>query len=193
MPYSFKPKKIMELGKSPGLGIKKLHKTGVTGKGVGIAIIDQALLVDHVEYKDNIKLYEEIHCSDKTAQMHGPTVASIAVGKNTGVAPEADLYYIAETHGTYNDKQFDWDFTWVAKSIDRILGVNKSLPKDNKIRVISISVGWTESQKGYDEVTAAVNRTNGVTARLSQIHSTCNNLAVTLSYNLSLNAANTYT
>ena len=156
MTYSFNPKKIMELGKNPGLGVKKLHKAGVTGKGVGIAIIDQALLVDHVEYKDNLKLYEEIHCSSDTAEMHGPGVASIAVGKTVGVAPKADLYYIAETHGDYTSNGFNWDFTWLAKSIDRILEVNKTLPDDKKIRVISISVGWLKSDKGYDEVTSAI-------------------------------------
>lgn len=158
MPDSFNPEKIVELGKNPGLGIKKLHKAGITGKGIGIAIIDQALLVDHVEYKDNLKLYEEIHCLYDTAQMHGPGVASIAVGKTVGIAPEADLYYIAETHGDYTSKGFNYDFTWVAKSIDRILEVNETLPNDKKIRVISISVGWNKSNKGYDEVTTAVNR-----------------------------------
>lgn len=50
IPDSFNPEGIMELGKSPGLGIDELHKKGITGKGVGIAIIDQALLVDHTEY-----------------------------------------------------------------------------------------------------------------------------------------------
>lgn len=158
MPDSFDPKEIMELGKSPGLGVEELHKKGITGKGVGIAIIDQALLVDHVEYKDNLKMYEEIHCLDGQAQMHGPAVASIAVGKTVGVAPEADLYYIAETHGSYKSDGFDYDFTWLAKSIDRIMEVNKILPDDKKIRVISISVGWSEEQKGYKEVTEAVDR-----------------------------------
>lgn len=158
MPDSFNPQKIMEIGKSPGLGIEQLHKSGATGKGVGIAIIDQALLVDHIEYKDNLKMYEEIHCTDGQAQIHGSAVASIAVGKTVGVAPDADLYYIAETHGTFIGSKFDWDFTWLAKSIDRILEVNKSLQKDKKIRVISISVGWDKSQEGYSEVTAAVNR-----------------------------------
>lgn len=158
MPDSFNPEKIMELGKNPGLGVRELHKQGITGKGVSIAIIDQALLVDHEEYKDNLKMYEEIHCSDVEAQMHGPAVASIAVGKTTGVAPEADLYYIAETHGDSNNGTFDYDFTWLAKSIDRILEVNKSLSKDKKIRVISISVGWDIGKKGYNEVVAAVKR-----------------------------------
>ena len=51
----------MEIGKNPGLNIRKLHKEGLTGKGIGIAIIDQNLLVDHSEYKDQLRMYEEIH------------------------------------------------------------------------------------------------------------------------------------
>lgn len=156
LPKEFNPDKIMEIGKSPGLNIDKLHKEGITGKGIAIAIIDQALLVDHSEYKDNLKLYEEIHWPGGEAQMHGPAVASIAVGKTVGVAPDADLYYIAEQHGEFKGDNIDWDFTWLAKSINRILKINKTLPKDRKIRVISISVGWEKNQKGYSEVTTAV-------------------------------------
>ena len=57
----FNPDSIMEIGKNPGLNVRKLHKAGITGKGVGIAIIDQNLLVDHCEYKDQLRMYEEIH------------------------------------------------------------------------------------------------------------------------------------
>ena len=35
---------------------------------------------------------EEIHRPETHAMMHGPVVASIAVGKIVGVAPGADLY-----------------------------------------------------------------------------------------------------
>lgn len=159
LPEEFDPAELMELYKNPGLNIRELHKQGITGKGVGIAIIDQTLLVDHVEYKDRIKLYEENEESGKdTAVMHGPAVASIAVGKTVGVAPEADLYYIAGDFGTVNNNNFEYDFSLLAKNIDRILEVNNDLPEENKIRVISISVGWDESQKGYEEITEAVNR-----------------------------------
>ncbi|MCQ4922010.1 S8 family peptidase [Tissierella carlieri] len=153
LPDGFNPQMLMELGKNPGLGIRKLHKEGITGKGIGIAIIDQALLVDHVEYKEQLKMYEEIHCFDETAQMHGPAVASIAVGKTVGAAPEADLYYIAETHGVYKGQgEFDWDLSWIAKSIDRIVEVNKTLPREEKIRVISISLGVGGNMNGYEQV-----------------------------------------
>jgi hypothetical protein len=171
IPAGFDPAVIMDLGRDPGLGLRALHRQGITGKGVGLAIIDQGLLVDHVEYADRLKLYEEIHCVDWAAQMHGSAVASIAVGKTVGVAPEADLYYIAETHTKHYLKTMlrseprdraafrdIVDFRVTAKSIRRLLEINRDLPKDRKIRVISISVGWTPGSgaTGYDEVTAAV-------------------------------------
>lgn len=160
LPDGFNPKKIMELYKNPGLNIRELHKQNITGKGVGIAIIDQTLLVDHVEYKDRIKLYEESEDSKASdAAMHGSAVASIAVGKTVGVAPESDLYYIAGDLGTYDaNNNFKYDFKLLAHDIDRILEINKSLPKENKIRVISASIGWSSGQEGYAEVNAAVDR-----------------------------------
>src|SRR5574344_1410727 len=44
-------KKIKELGMDPGLEIRSLHAKGLTGEGLGIAIIDQTL-GDHQEYHD---------------------------------------------------------------------------------------------------------------------------------------------
>jgi hypothetical protein len=41
----FSPSDILEIGKNPGLGIRSLHDRGITGRGIGVAIIDQPLLV----------------------------------------------------------------------------------------------------------------------------------------------------
>lgn len=156
LPKEFNTETIMNYGKDPGLNINKLHEKGITGKGVGIAIIDQALLTDHEEYKDRLKLYEEIHARGE-ASMHGSAVSSIAVGKNVGVAPEADLYYIAVDPSTLNsNNEMSMDFTYIAKAINRILEINKTLPNDKKIRVISTSIGWNVDQKGFKEVDDAV-------------------------------------
>jgi len=165
LPAGFDPAGIMQTAKNPGLGVRALHAKGITGKGVGLAILDQGLLVDHVEYKDRLRLYEEIHLDDRFATMHGPAVASLAVGQTVGVAPDADLYFIAETHvkdnlGPREGKSFDEivDFTPTARAIDRVLTINRSLPRDKKIRVISVSVGWKPGNAGYSEVMAAVAR-----------------------------------
>lgn len=156
MPVGFNPDTIMEIGMNPGLNVRKLHKEGITGKGIGIAIIDQNLLVNHSEYKDQLRMYEEIHVqkSDIYASMHGTAVASIAVGKKVGIAPEADLYYISSWNGSIYDR-FIFKKLFknrkvnpekinpksYVKSIYRILEINGTLPDDKKIRVISISFG----------------------------------------------------
>lgn len=160
MPAAFDWQKIMEFGEDPGLGVKAVHDRGITGKGIGIAIIDQTLLVDHIEYKDRIRVYEE--AADITdgwleTQMHGPAVASIAVGRTVGVAPEADLYYIATGDCGGATTMADMDFSCRAKAIRRIVEINATLPADRKIRVLSLSWSWKPTYKGYDEMVAAVN------------------------------------
>jgi hypothetical protein len=153
MPEGFDPERIMTLGKNPGLGIRALHARGITGRGVGLAILDQPLLVDHQEYADRIHLYEEIDLHrGMPASMHGSAVASIAVGKTVGVAPEADLYYIGQFNGERVNGEFVWTFESLARGVNRILEINEQLPPGRKIRVISISVGWSPSQKGYQQI-----------------------------------------
>ena len=145
MPSTFDRQKIMELGKNPGLGVRSLHEKGITGRGVRIAIIDMPLLVDHQEYVDRLQLYEEIHIRiGAKPKMHGSAVASLAVGKTVGVAPEADLFYIGQSDS-------DWErggaptCRYRAEGIHRILEINEELPQGKKIRVISISRGWSRT------------------------------------------------
>jgi len=155
LPAGFDPDRIMELGKNPGLGIRELHKQGITGKGIGVGIIDQGLLTDHVEYADRLRLYEEINPVSETS-MHATAVASIAVGKTTGVAPEADLYFIGGNHSENINGEFMVDLNPVSKSINRLIKVNKGLPKENKIRVISISLELLPQWTGYDEAVKSI-------------------------------------
>lgn len=155
IPPEFDWQRIMDLGKDPGLGVRDLHAQGITGKGVGIAIIDQVLLVDHQEYMGRLRWYEETPdiaaLGQQGISMHGAAVASISVGQTVGVAPEADLYYIATARG--GDEN---DFSYLAAGIRRILKINQQLPEDRKIRVIAMQIGWKFSDIGYDEVMAAV-------------------------------------
>lgn len=156
LPLGFSPTQIMDLGRDPGLQIRSLQRSGITGKGVNIAIVDQALLLEHQEYKDNIMLYERLNCLDLKATMHGSGVASIAVGKSVGVAPEAKLYYIASTFGKETNNSFQEDLTWMAEGIKRVLEINKHLSDTEKIRVISISTGFDSNVKGSDDVFEAI-------------------------------------
>jgi len=159
LPQGFDPERIMELGKDPGLGVRTLHERGITGQGVGLAIVDLTLLVEHEEYRDQLKHYEEIHNMDtESAVIHGPAVASIAVGKTVGVAPEADLYYIAVSCYEEGDVGMVIDYTPLAACIERVIEMNSLLPAEGRIRVISVSMGWPPEQKGSSAVNAAVKR-----------------------------------
>lgn len=156
LPDGFDPNKIMELGKDPGLNVRLLHERGITGQGVGVAIIDMSLLVDHVEYRDRLQHYEEINCAQDTSSYHGTAVASIAVGETTGVAPDADLYYIAQTTDVL--MRVWYDFRWMAECVNRIVDINEQLPQDRKIRVLAIQSGWSWGHIGYTKMARAVER-----------------------------------
>lgn len=178
MPAGFNWQNIMETGKSPGLGIRALHNGGITGHGVGIAIVDQPLLIDHQEYKDRLRLYEEINVlPDAEATMHGAAVSSIALGGTLGVAPDADLYYIGSWTGDWetDTNNFTWNFNHYAQAVHRILEINQDLPDDHKIRVVALQIGWNPDQKGYEEITAAVNQAKAegvfvISSSLSETH-----------------------
>lgn len=166
LPDGFNPKLLMELGKDPGLNIKSLHEKGITGKGIGIAIIDQSLLVNHEEYKHQLMLYHSYSSlNNNISSQHGPAVASIAVGKNIGVAPESKLYFIADDYALYTSNDDSGNRTinleYYIKDIERLIELNKTLNYNEKIRVISISVGFDNNQKNIDEFNSAVIKARG--------------------------------
>jgi hypothetical protein len=135
LPAGFDPARLLEDGKNPGLGVRKLHAAGIDGRGVGIAIIDQPLLLDHEEYKDRVVKYSGVEVEGVPPQMHGAAVASIAVGKSCGVAPGAALYYFACPPWKWLGNE-----PW-AEQLDRIVETNRKLAGTPKIKVVSISLG----------------------------------------------------
>jgi len=153
LPDGFDPNAIMESGMNPGLGIRQLHEQGITGEGVSIAIIDQPLNLDHVEYADRIRSYEILH-SMEGSSMHGAAVTSIAVGRNCGVAPGADVYYISSAFIRLTPVGFVTDVSVLADGIDRILEINRLLPDDKKIRAVSVSMGYGKSLTGRRVISA---------------------------------------
>lgn len=134
----------------PGLGLRDLHQTGINGAGISVAIIDQKLLVNHVEYVDRLVHYQELQPIDEPNSMHGPAVSSILVGKNCGVAPGADLHYWAvPVHGD------ELPGIRYAQAIKDVISYNSSLPEKKRIRVLSISSGF-QKEDGGDQFLEAV-------------------------------------
>lgn len=146
LPKNFDPEKLLEESKNPGLGIRELHKQGIDGRGIVVAIIDQKLDVDHQEYKGSIWDYSEYgEAKDEDISMHGPAVASLLVGKDCGVAPGAKLVYKAVPSGR--------NFLFQAQALSDILDSNKNLPQNEKVRVVSCSIGYMPEnpELGLDE------------------------------------------
>ena len=135
LPKDFEPEKLLEESKNPGLGIKELHEQGITGQGVAVAIIDQKLDVNHPEYKNSVVDYTEYDgAENEEISMHGPAVASLLVGKDCGIAPGAKLVYKAAPAGR--------SFLSEAKALADIIKDNKNVPQNEKVRVVSCSIGY---------------------------------------------------
>jgi len=137
LPKGFAPAALLEDGKNPGLGVHKIHERGIDGRGVHIAIIDQPLLRDHLEYKDRIVEYTELEVAGAPLEMHGPPVTSIAVGKTCGTAPAASVhYYAVPTWKWWNEHCKPY-----AATLERVIERNKAFSPAQKVRVVSLSLG----------------------------------------------------
>ena len=141
LPDSFDPVALLENAKAPTLDVAALHAKGITGKNIGIAIIDTMLNADHPDYKNRIKVNELISGNYVPApEYHGSLVVGNAAGKTTGTAPDADVYFFSATSKKNADGK-GWNQTDKNKAIRRILEINNNLPTGQKIRFLSCSFG----------------------------------------------------
>lgn len=131
---------VLKNGCNPGLGIRELHKQGITGKNVNAAIIDQNLLLNHPEFKGKIIEYYDTGCNQHftNGSMHAPAVTSLFVGENIGTAPDTKLYFAAVPSWKGDSEYFANALLW-------IIGINKRLRETEKIKVVSVSA----SPSGY--------------------------------------------
>jgi subtilisin family serine protease len=150
----------------PGSEVRALHARGITGRGVGVAVLDTFLLASHTDFAGRLRWYDEIDAAPGEAALwHGTATASIAAGRKYGVAPEADLYFVGLGANWRGQPVGDWLlaarrlFTArrrVATGIRRVLAVNRTLPAGRRIRVISMSMGLGQPLFGDAETRAAI-------------------------------------
>ena len=131
MPAQCYPRALMNDAMDPGLGVRALHREGITGTSVNVGIIDQPLHQDHPEFAGKIAAYHDVGCGTERS-MHGPAVASLLVGARCGTAPDARLYYVAAPSWT-------GDAAYYAKALDWLVAQNEKLTPAGKIRVVSVS------------------------------------------------------
>jgi serine protease AprX len=148
LPKDFEPERWLEAGKDPGLGVREIQRQGYTGKGISVAVIDKPIRSTHRELAGRLTYIEVFgdKIGDHWSHFHGLACASILAGRSCGVAPGARLYYFAVPDNGAN-------FLNYSKAVDRLVEINKGLPADQKIRLVSISDGmigpyvnqWTEA------------------------------------------------
>ena len=136
---------------NPGDEVLQLHQRGITGRNIGIAIIDRFPFPGHREFGDRVRWYDEIDAdAADTAHWHGTGTASIAAGKTIGVAPEADLYLVGLGMNWAGEPIGNWfdaapralhTGQTVALAVRRVLAINRKLEPNRKIRAISLAVG----------------------------------------------------
>ncbi len=135
------PRLALERAKDPGLGVRSLHAAGVTGAGVQVAIIDGQLRPEHVEYSDRLVHYEELDdFTGRPFDMHGPAMTSLLVGRSIGVAPQAQLHYFALDFARLTPERLE-------AAIDRVVARNAALPAAERVRLVSVSIGYRGAER----------------------------------------------
>ena len=146
LPKGFNPQEVLEKGKTIGLGINEAHANGYTGSGVSYAIIDSG-----VEPHNDLN-YKEYNVAESAKNIpwlnhfHGSAVSYIA----QEIAPEADCYYYATNNGGEMNKP-------VLENLKSILEKNKTLPENQRIRFVSMSMplyGGEEAKQVVAELEA---------------------------------------
>lgn len=137
-PEGFKPEKWMETGKDPGLNVHELHRNGITGEGISVAVFDKYINPDHVEFSGRIIFHRIKSPLAKDFQyrlhFHGIACASILCGKTLGIAPGATLHYFAVPDDGNNSYNY-------CLALEELLKINAELPASRRIRAVSISDG----------------------------------------------------
>lgn len=153
LPEGFSPNDWLKTGKDPGLGIRELHRRGIKGKGVSIAVIDKPIQPTHRDFKGRISYYEvfEDEKEGLSPHFHGIACTSILSGETVGVAPEAKIHYFATPDRGKN-------FHFYSMAAKRIVDINKQLKEGEKIRIISISDGIGRDNPYKQEWDSAVER-----------------------------------
>ncbi len=171
MPKGFDPEKIIENGKDPMLGIRELHKAGITGKGTIVATIDsKPQNPEHIEIKDSSITYQSIEKPEKYySHFHGDCILANLCGKTVGVAPECNAYHYYQDCGGEVKK--------LNKNTIKILeNILKKLENGEQIKIISRSGPLFYDQdyidrmgdKAYKEIDKDKNTIEMLTKKIEQ-------------------------
>ncbi len=134
------------------LGINELHRRGIRGYGVTVAVLDSGVGL-HPDLKQRVIGFQDFVHDKKSPYDdlgHGTHVSGIIAGEGlmsggqyTGVAPQANLVMlkVLNNNGTGNMQQVIDGIRWIIDYGDRY-----------RIRIVNMSFGTKYSSKEEDEI-----------------------------------------
>lgn len=156
---------------SISMGVDALHKKGIDGRGVEIAIIDGDYINNDVEGMKGKIVYPDwgrIDDASLRESYHGETVASVIVGKKAnltyGVAPGlSKIYSYAAWDDKVNPSKHDplEEVDGLMRSLDHI--ISQRIAGKTKVSIVNISLGGSSARFYSDD--AVKERLNKIAAR----------------------------
>ena len=121
-----------------------LNNSGLTGKGIKVAVIDRPINRDHVEFKNRLEYIEVFpdHPDNSFPDFHGMTCAGFLSGSSCGVAPGSELVYFAIPNKT-DDPETYYEFQ--LEALQKVVEYNRNC--NSPIRVVSLSAPFSKNQK----------------------------------------------
>ena len=147
--FKINHKKIIEEAKDPGLFIRDLHKRGIDGRGVTVAVIDGPFLETHNELAGRVVKSNYInpeHRLNNKMQYHGLVCSSFLCGNFCGVANGANLHYYVCPIGLKMD-----NYSYVFKALDMIKKYNQKSSTEEKIKIIMLPTSFPDEVDGITE------------------------------------------
>lgn len=139
LPSGFNPEAILK-NKQLGYGFKEVHKLGITGKGVLVAVIDHPSNIDHLLIKDNIKEYIVLEKEYDCFHFHGLAVISRLCGKDIGIAPGVEVIFYAGQPLRENENEDDSYL--IEYTIKCLKDIKRKILNKELIRIINMSNSW---------------------------------------------------
>ncbi|GGJ12621.1 S8 family serine peptidase [Streptomyces brasiliensis] len=145
------------------IGTQAAWDTGLTGKGVTVAVLDTGVDLTHPDLADRVSTTKSFIEGQEVADRngHGTHVTSTvggsgtaSEGKEKGVAPEATLAVgkVLSDQGSGSESQIIAGMEWAARDVHA--------------RIISMSLGSTEASDGTDPMAQAVDTLTAETGAL---------------------------
>jgi subtilisin len=153
---SLEPNRIATAMRTEGkalMNVPALHSAGLTGAGVGIAILDTGVDYTHSELSPagskTIKLWDAINNDDDPMddEGHGTSVAGIAAGSANGVAPAATIVAVKVLNASGSGSS-----SQILTGLNRLIANVTTGGNPHNVKVANLSLGGYYSLPGEDGV-----------------------------------------